>query len=229
MDFGHAHRGAQRCGLDEYGVLEFPFDGALNLLWILFPVVAVNGDPWHNENFRHLQQPFGDVFVHANGRAKHARANEGESSKIEQALDGAVFSERSVHYGKNHVEALTGAAAIEWDQRRIRRISRHHYRLATAQDFRKHLLRARSDTPVAFFGDADGHGFVFVGIEATNHGSRGCQRYFVLARSAAKKHTDTESLVLIAGRVQGDVLSRADHFLLQLPRFRCWFLVYKAR
>jgi len=39
---------------------------------------------------------------------------------------------------------------------------------------------------VAFLGDADGDGFVFVGVEATNYGCRRGERDFVFAGTAAE-------------------------------------------
>src|SRR5579863_3207163 len=113
MNLGHAYRRPQRCGLDEYRVFEFALDGALNLLWILFRVMAMNCDPWHYGNFRHLQQALGDVFVHSDGGPEHACANKRQPRKIEQALDGAVFAERSMHHGEDYVEVLPCAAAFQ--------------------------------------------------------------------------------------------------------------------
>ncbi len=40
---------------------------------------------------------------------------------------------------------------------------------------------------MAFLGDADGHGFVFIGIEAANDGSRGSEGNFVFAGAAAEE------------------------------------------
>jgi hypothetical protein len=47
---------------------------------------------------------------------------------------------------------------------------------------------------MALFGNADGHGFVFVGIETADDGGGGGQRNFVFAAAAAKEDTDAQSL-----------------------------------
>ena len=48
---------------------------------------------------------------------------------------------------------------------------------------------------MTFLGDANGHGFVFVGIETANHGSRGCERDFVFAGAAAKEDADAKTFI----------------------------------
>jgi hypothetical protein len=50
-------------------------------------------------------------------------------------------------------------------------------------------LSANANAPVAFLGDANGHGLVFCGIEAANHGSGGCEGDLMLAGAPAKKNS----------------------------------------
>ena len=117
-----------------------------------------------------MQESLGDVFVHANGGTEDARTDEGQPSKIKQALDGSVLAESAVHHGENHVDALAAAAAIELDERGVSGVGGHHDALPALQNFGEHFLGACTDEPVAFFCDADRHGFVLVRVEATNHG-----------------------------------------------------------
>jgi hypothetical protein len=65
--------------------------------------------------------------------------------------------------------------------------------LAAFQDFGQHFLCAGTDEPVAFFGDADGQGFVLIGVKAANYGSRRGERNFVFAGAAAKENADAEA------------------------------------
>src|SRR5206468_883945 len=150
------------------GILEFRFDRGLNCLGFTFPVVAVDGDPGYDGNLRNLQQALGDVLVHADGGAEDARANKRQTGKIKQSLNRAVFAEGAVHHGENHVDALAAAAAVQSYERRVGGVGGHHHALATFQDFGQHFLRTCADEPVAFLSDADGHGLVFVRVEATN-------------------------------------------------------------
>ncbi len=99
-----------------------------------------------------------------------ARADERQSREIEQPLNRAVLAECSVHHGENDVEALASAAAVQFDERGIGGVGGHHHALATLQNLGQHFLRSCADEPVALLGDADGHGFVLVRIEAANYG-----------------------------------------------------------
>ena len=114
-----------------------------------------------------------------------------------------------MHDGKDYVNSLAAAAAVKRDQRGIGRIGRHNNALSAPQYFGKHLLRRTADKPVAFFSDADGHSFIFVRIEATNHGSGRGKRDFMFAGAAAKENANAESFFVIwgHGRFQFSVIS----------------------
>ena len=161
---------------------------------VAFPFVAADGDPGHDGNFGGLKEFFGDVFVHGDGGAEDACADEGQSGEVQQALDRAVFAKGAVHDGEDDVDALAGAAAVEADEGGVGRIGGHRDALAGAKNFRKHFLRAGADEPVAFFGDADGHGLVFVGVEAANHGGGRGEGNFVFAGAAAEENADAQTL-----------------------------------
>jgi hypothetical protein len=49
---------------------------------------------------------------------------------------------------------------------------------------------------VAFLGDADGHGFVFVGIEAADYGRGGSERNLVFAGASAEKDAYAEAFLV---------------------------------
>jgi len=198
VNLRHADGGAERGGLDENGIGERFFDFVRGLDGMALPVVAANGQPGHDRNFCGAQKFFGDILVHGDGRAEDARADEGETGEIEKALDGPIFAEGAVHDGEHHVETLAAAAAIEADERGVGGVGGHSDALAGAQNFREHFLRAGADEPVAFLGDADGHGFVFVGVEAANDGSGGGERDFMFARAAAEEDTDAEAFFVRA-------------------------------
>ncbi len=102
-----------------------------------------------------------------------------------------------MHDGEHHVEALAAAAAVQPHKGGVGRIGSHHDALAALQNFREHFLRARADQPMAFLGDADGHGFVFIGIQATNDGGGGGERNFVLAGAAAEEDSYAQSFFLV--------------------------------
>jgi hypothetical protein len=70
---------------------------------------------------------------------------------------------------------------------------------------------------VAFFGDADGHDFVFVRVQAANYGGCGGQGDFVFAGAAAEQDADAQSFFV---RGHGN-----RRFLV----FRCQFLVIGER
>jgi hypothetical protein len=55
-------------------------------------------------------------------------------------------------------------------------------------------LRARAREPVAFFGNADGDGFIFVWIESAKHGSGGGEGDFMFAGAAAEQDADAKTL-----------------------------------
>src|SRR5271165_838139 len=102
-----------------------------------------------------------------------------------------------MHYGKNDVEALRARATIQRHQRRFGRIGGEHDATAALQNVRQDLGGAFADQPVAVFGNADGHRFIFVGIEAANDGSRGNQGNFMLARTSTKQDSYAESFLAI--------------------------------
>ena len=60
-------------------------------------------------------------------------------------------------------------------------------------------MRARADKPVAFLGDADGHGLVFVRVEATNDGGSGGEGNFVFAGAATEEDTNAKSFLVVGG------------------------------
>src|SRR5260370_8473520 len=93
-----------------------------------------------------------------------ARADEGETGEVEQALNRSVLAVGSVHHGEDDVNALAAATAVQFYEGRVSGVGGHHDALAALQDFRQHFLRAGAYEPVAFFGDAAGHAFVFSGI-----------------------------------------------------------------
>ena len=43
-------------------------------------------------------------FVHAGGRAENSGADVGESGQLEEALDGAIFAERTVQHGEDNIQ-----------------------------------------------------------------------------------------------------------------------------
>jgi len=49
---------------------------------------------------------------------------------------------------------------------------------------------------MAFFRNADWHGFIFVGVETANHGRSGSQRDFVLAASSTEQHAYAQDFLL---------------------------------
>src|SRR4029077_9652787 len=184
--FSHAHGRAEGGGFYENWVTEFQLDRALNFLRVAFPIVALNGDPRHDGDFRGLEQALGDVFVHGDGRAQYSGADKGQAGEIEEALNRAVFAKGAVHYGEDDIEALAASAAVQFHERGVGGVGGHHDALAALQNFRQHLLRASANEPVAFLGDADGHGFVLVGIEAANDGRRRSERDLVFAGAPAE-------------------------------------------
>jgi len=162
-------------------------------VFVAFPFVAVDAEPGDYGNFCGLQQLFGDVFVHGDGGAEDSGANEREAGEVEQALNGAVFAKGAVHDGEDDVDALAAAAAVEADQSGVGRVGAHGDALAGAENFGEHFLRAGADEPVAFFGDADGNDFVFVGVEAANYRGGGGQGNFVFAGAAAEEDANAQS------------------------------------
>ena len=58
-------------------------------------------------------------------------------------------------------------------ERGVGGIGAHGDALAGAKNFGEHFLRAAADEPMALFGDADRHDFIFVGVEAANDGGGG--------------------------------------------------------
>ena len=162
-------------------------------VFVVFPFVTANGDPRDNRDFGGAEKFFGDVFIHGDGGAEDAGAYEGEAREVEETLDGAVFAEGAVHDGEDDVDALAGAAAVEADESGIGWVGTHCDALAGAENLRKHFLRAGADEPVAFFGDADGHDFVFVRVEAANDGGGGGEGDFVFAGAAAEENANTQS------------------------------------
>ena len=158
--------------------------------------MAMHGKPRHNGNLRGLQEALGDVFVHGDRGAEHAGADERESGEIEQALNGAVFAEGAVHHGKDHVQAMPAAAAVQRNERGVGWIGGHGNALASAQNFRKQLLRASANEPVAFLGDANRNRLVLIRIEAANHGSGGSERDFMLAGAAAEENANAKTFFL---------------------------------
>ena len=130
MDFGHADGRAERRGLHENGIFAFRFDRGLNCLPVTFPVVAVDGDPGHDGNLRNLKQTLGDVLVHADGGAEDAGADEGQTGKIKQPLNCAVFTEGAMHHGEDDVDALAASAAVQPYEGGVGGIGGHHHALA---------------------------------------------------------------------------------------------------
>jgi len=193
VDFGHADAGAERCGFHEDGIRKFFFDLMNDYVFVVFPFVAANGDPGNDGDFGGAEKFFGDVFIHGDGGAEDAGADEGKTGEVEETLDGAVFAEGAVHDGEDDVDALAGAAAVEADESGVGGIGAHGDALAGAENLRKHFLGAGADEPVAFFGDADGHDFVFVRVEAANHGGCGGEGDFVFAGAAAEENADAQS------------------------------------
>jgi hypothetical protein len=146
-----------------------------------------------------LKQALGYVFVHTDGGAEDSSADEGQAREIEQTLDRAVFAEGAMHHWENNVDALAAAAAVQFHEGGIRGVGGHHDPLAAFQDFRQHFLRAYADEPMAFFGDADGHWFIFVRVEAANHGCCRGERNLMLAGAAAEEDTNPKSFLVVRG------------------------------
>ena len=194
VDFGHTDAGAESGGLDENGIGKFLFDLSDYFGVIAFPLIAADGEPGDDGNFGGAKKFFCDVFIHGDGGAENACADKRETSEIEEALDGAVFAKGAVHDGENDVDALAAAAAIELDEGGVGGIGGHRDALAGAENFGKHFLRAGADEPVAFFGDANGDGFVFVGVEAADDGGGGGKRDFVFAGAATEEDANAEAL-----------------------------------
>ena len=198
MDFGHADTGAESGGLDENGTGEFFFDLGGDFGQTTLPFVAADGEPGDDGNFCGAEKFFGDVFVHGDGGAENARADEGKAGEIEKALNGAVFAEGAVHDGEDDVDALAAAAAVELDEGGVGGIGGHGDALAGAKNFGEHFLGAGADEPVALFGNADGDGFVFVGVEAANDGGGGGEGNFVFAGAAAEEDADAQTFFVRA-------------------------------
>jgi hypothetical protein len=83
------------------------FFGALKL-------AAQHGHVLHDRQSRGAKQRLHDVFIHARGRAEHARAHVGDVGQFEQALNGAVFAEGSVQHGEDDIDVngAVGGAQI---------------------------------------------------------------------------------------------------------------------
>src|SRR5260370_7656326 len=94
-----------------------------------------------------------------------ARADEGETGEVEQALNRSVLAVGSVHHGEDDVNALAAATAVQFYEGRVSGVGGHHDALAALQDFRQHFLRAGADDPLPFFGPAHTHAFSFLGTE----------------------------------------------------------------
>src|SRR5258708_4148663 len=199
VHFGHADGRAERGGFDEHGIRKFFFNRDLDVPRIAFPFVAVDGDPRYDGDFRDLKQALGDVFIHADGGTEDAGADKRQSCQLEQALDGSVFAKGAVHHGENHVDALAAAAAVQFYEGGVGGVRGHHDALATLQHFGQHFLRAGADQPVALFADADGHGFVLVGVETPNYGCGRDEGDFVFAGTAAEEDANAESFLVIRG------------------------------
>ena len=120
-----------------------------------------------------------------------------QTSEIEQSLNRAVLAEGAVHNGENDVDALAASAAVQPYESGVGRVGGHHHALAAFQDFRQHFLRARADKPVAFLGDADGHCFVFVRVEAANNGGSGGEGNFVFAGAATEEDANAKSFFVV--------------------------------
>src|SRR5260370_1077319 len=60
-------------------------------------------------------------------------------------------------------------------------------------------LRGGAVQPVALVADADGHGFVFVGVETPNYGCGRGEGDFVFAGTAAEEDTNAESFFVVRG------------------------------
>ena len=81
-------------------------------------------------------------------------------------------------------------------QSRRSRIGRKVNRLAALQHFAQHFLGGGAGDPASVFGDSDRHCLIFFRIERANHrGGRG-ERDFVLARTSAENHANSQPLVL---------------------------------
>jgi hypothetical protein len=161
------------------------------------PIRALHSDPRHYRDFGYLQEALGDIFVHADSRAEHAGPNEGQAREVEQALNRAVLAVGPVHDREDHINALAAAAAVERNQGGIGGVGGHHHALPSLQDFREHFLSRAANEPVAFFGDADGHGFVLVRVQAANHRGSGGQRNFMFAGAAAKENANAKSFLAV--------------------------------
>src|SRR5579864_211611 len=113
VDFGHADTRAESGGLDEDGIGKLLFNLMNDNIFVVFPLVAADRDPRDDGNFCGLEKFFGDVLIHGDSGAEDARADERKPGEVEEALDGAVLAEGTVHDGENDVDALARAAAIE--------------------------------------------------------------------------------------------------------------------
>ena len=167
---GHADRTSERRGLHENGEAEFLADLAQNFRARFFPLRARNRQEIAHGQLGLQEQSLLHVLVHAHGGAQHARADVGKPGKIEQALHRAVLAKRAVQHGKNHVHAQRIRPRIaRGNERRHIRIGGQHHALARAQHFAErrgqHFVRRGSGEPAAVLRDADGHRFVFFGIE----------------------------------------------------------------
>src|SRR5260370_31720023 len=127
------------------------------------PIGALQGDPRHDGNLRHLEETLGNVLVHADGGAEYAGADKRQASQVEQTLNRAVFAEGAVHHGKDDVEALSAAAAVQLDERGVGGIGGPPYSLAALQSFTPALLRPTPAPPITLLLDASTPGLLRLG------------------------------------------------------------------
>src|ERR1700737_4244943 len=100
-----------------------------------------------------------------------------------------------MHDRENNIQSLCDTRAIQAHQCGVGWVSRHHYALTATEHLRQYFLCVDANQPMAFLGDANRHGLVFVRVQSANHGSGRNQRDLVLARPSTKEHSNTQPFV----------------------------------
>ena len=76
----------------------------LNFLRLFLPGAAENRYVFHDGNSRRNKQRLHNVFVHARGRAQHARADISNVRQFEQPLNGSILAERAMQNRKDDID-----------------------------------------------------------------------------------------------------------------------------
>ena len=69
----------------------------------MLPFRAAKGEEGNDWQPGLFEQTLLHVLIHADGGAKHSRADVRQARKFEQALHGAIFAERAVQNGEHDV------------------------------------------------------------------------------------------------------------------------------